>query len=1182
MGLVVVVRSQDRIAVVSAAVLVRLTVKGEKALRKICSIALLLCLAAPFAAQAQNPIANPGFDTGAAISVPSPGANPWYVNQADTNRNMVTWAVVSSGYHSATHCARATAGPNAVGGGDVNHVVALRQTGIVLSPSTTYKLGFWYRNSGPGWVGSYGLGKCDLQVFIVEYTSGGAASWPNTYLFTTSTPEWTYIEREFTTQATTATVMLKFQLALANPYVDKMWLDDVSFAHVPPPPPPPDGPRITDNFNRTAGFADPLGTTDAPNAYPWLRGVYNGVVEPRASIDGSKLQLGTGANCWTGVYLDGLMAADFDMKITMTSGWVWGGGWSGVQYRSSSPAFAEAETGGDPKAYLLRLTGGTSLDPKIRIELSSAQTGMIGQYVSNLNFNAPHVIRLRVIGSSHKVWIDNVLDTDPPVINTSSTSNTGAGYFGIHRRDNPTACDDLSIQLHDAYGTVAGTVRDASTSAPIEGAEVTILGKTAVTAPDGTYSLSGVITGSWPIDVIADGYAPFSNTVTVAADSTTMEDINLAQTTSMVVFDTFTREDSDDLGTTEDDRHCPWIKADPSSATGIAFHTMSIVEGGTSGVALGGGIYPADFDLTCEYSCGSYYYTGYAGFSYRASVKGVEDTSGYSVQIDPDMNTVTLRGHNAQLAVATLPYSDDFYLIPGPTVNIKVIGNRHRVWVNGIKYIDYSDTDLAARSTGGFINVIHNRMWAVMDNFYLTSWGTALAGNITGQVTAGGSPASGAEITVPGFGSAIADSNGIYTITDIAPGSQTAIASKPGYDIDMKTVAVPSGATVTQDFVLVPLAAGVISDTFTREDNTALGTTEDASHTGWIKSAGADDVISITDHRLTAVAGGPGYPSIALQGVVLKDFEASFDMTLFSMVPGHWGGLRYRSPDQSPYTNDNGAFVWHAEPGVVYLWSPATGHVAGVGVTIDWLTPHRVKLRVEGENHKCWIDGVLVYSVNTSSNTSPGYLAFSRCNTGIAWDNIQLKSLDTPTGTPADSVAAVKALGDNQQVLLKEGIITGKVDSLGFFYVEDANRASGIKVMGTTTQNVGSKVSVAGVTGSEDGEMFIVSASGGVSLLPGGSALTPVVVNGRVLDSEGLSAIGLLVKVAGKVTAVDAGNHIITIDDGSGVTYQAWYGTGFTVPSVNDIVICRGCAGRNSSGPVIWMLSPTDLRKVGP
>ncbi|MEI6914274.1 MAG: hypothetical protein WCL39_03995, partial [Armatimonadota bacterium] len=278
--------------------------------------------------------------------------------------------------------------------------------------------------------------------------------------------------------------------------------------------PLPIGPVITDNFNRTAGTTASLGSTDAPNVYPWTRGGYaTHPVDPYTWIDGSKMVSATGPNDLYGVFIDSLVMRDFDATITMSvpgapsgGGW-WNAGWTGIQYRGMKPMFTsnEADNNGvaDPAAYLIEFTSGSQAGIYTGHFLTGA--GEIQSFDSGVNFGTPHVVRLKVVGSRHRVWIDNILDTDTPKLDVVNTSNLGAGYFEVCRRDFPMTYDDLQIKLHDEYGTVSGTVRNASTNAVIPGAEVTVLGKTATTGVGGTYSLTGLVTGSWPMSVVADG-----------------------------------------------------------------------------------------------------------------------------------------------------------------------------------------------------------------------------------------------------------------------------------------------------------------------------------------------------------------------------------------------------------------------------------------------------------------------------------------------------------------------------------------------------------------------------------------------------------------------------------------------------------------------------------------------------
>jgi len=948
-------------------------------------------------------------------------------------------------------------------------------------------------------------------------------------------------------------------------------------------PPLPVGPVITDNFNRVVASTDPLGTTAAPNSYPWTRGIYNGVIDPRVSIDGTKMILGTGPNCWSGVFIDSLLMRDFDATFTISSAYVGDADWTAIQYRGMKPMYAEYVTGndtaGDPAAYLLKIysrsyTGTT----KYRLQIESSATGALAGVDTNIDFASPHTVRLKVVGNQHQVWVDTLTGT--PLLAVANGNNLGVGYFEVCRRDSPTTVDNLSIQLHDAYGTVTGTVRDSSTNAVIAGAEVTVLGKTATTDSNGVYTISGLVSGSWQMNVFADGYAVSTKTTTVVANGSTTEDVSLTPLPAIDIYDTFTRDDSTELGQTEDAGHYPWVNADPNSGTGIAYEAMSIPEGGNAGVGLGGGMFAADFSLSCTFCCGAFS-TGYAGIAYRCLAAGTEDASAYSLRIDTTTyeNVLTLVGHGVNLATVTLPVSYDFFNYPGQNLQIRAQGNRHRVWVNGTLFIDYTDTSQAARATGGYINVIHNPSWAVMDDFELTAWGNTLSGGLTGQVTCGGVPVADAEVAIDGGTYVTTDASGVYTISGYIPGGHVAIASKPGYTSSRAAVTVPSGSSVTQNFELAALAAGIYYDTFTRADDAVAGVTEDASHTPWVEF-GADQ-LSVTSHRLEVAVGGPTYANASL-GIQARNFEISFDTTLLTTTNA-FVGLMYRNPSYGDDSHSAGGYLVEFNPSRIYLWSELTGHIQGPDNTFALGVPHTIKIRVEDDRHRCWIDDTLMWDITNSANTNPGYFCLMRAFGAATWDNFRLEVLDPPAFVPAANVSAVKALGAGQQVSLQEAVITGKMSGYGF-YVEDADRSSGIKVMGTPTQGVGDKVKVNGTTSLVDGELVItIGSAADVTLVSTGSAVDPLVVNGRGLGTgAGLSAIGLLVKVAGKVTAVDSVGRLITIDDGSGVSYRAWCHDTITLPAVDDIVICRGCAGRLGGLPVVWMFNGTDLRKVGP
>ena len=92
-----------------------------------------------------------------------------------------------------------------------------------------------------------------------------------------------------------------------------------------------------------------------------------------------------------------------------------------------------------------------------------------------------------------------------------------------------------SLSPEPRGATVTGTVLDAATGGPIAGASVAVGTRAAVTADDGTYTVSNVPTGSQELHVVAAGYEEFPTNgspyqVTVGQGTTTLDDFLLVPT----------------------------------------------------------------------------------------------------------------------------------------------------------------------------------------------------------------------------------------------------------------------------------------------------------------------------------------------------------------------------------------------------------------------------------------------------------------------------------------------------------------------------------------------------------------------------------------------------------------------------------------------------------------------------
>lgn len=167
-------------------------------------------------------------------------------------------------------------------------------------------------------------------------------------------------------------------------------------------------------------------------------------------------------------------------------------------------------------------------------------------------------------------------------------------------------------------------------------------------------------------------------------------------------------------------------------------------------------------------------------------------------------------------------------------------------------------------------------------------------------------------------------------------------------------------------------------------------------------------------------------------------------------------------------------------------------------------------------------------------------------------------------------IGAVKPLSDGAQVKLHSKVVTGVFVSDGCVYVEDADRASGIRVV--TSQGglaVGDRVRVTGsmatraVSGYPAERQISATA---VTKLSSGAPLKPLgmgceSIGGKAApnlpgakDAAGANNMGLLAKIVGRITKV-LGSYLF-VDDGSNVENVSGSG-----PEVGVMVRCPSTPG---------------------
>ncbi len=197
--------------------------------------------------------------------------------------------------------------------------------------------------------------------------------------------------------------------------------------------------------------------------------------------------------------------------------------------------------------------------------------------------------------------------------------------------------------------------------------------------------------------------------------------------------------------------------------------------------------------------------------------------------------------------------------------------------------------------------------------------------------------------------------------------------------------------------------------------------------------------------------------------------------------------------------------------------------------------------------------------------------------------------------TPVAKISDLWPMANNSGAYSLSGkTVTGVVGNA--FWMEEEDRSSAIKVAWTGTMPAqDTKVSVAGTLDASSGQRVLVASSvtlgdattpikplGVVEKSAGGAGVnadTPSITNGK-----GLYNVGMLVRIAGSVTASDSSdpnNKFFYLDDGSGLTDGANAGIkvlcGSATPPASGNKTVTGLVGVVGGKPVLTIRGATDI-----
>lgn len=191
-----------------------------------------------------------------------------------------------------------------------------------------------------------------------------------------------------------------------------------------------------------------------------------------------------------------------------------------------------------------------------------------------------------------------------------------------------------------------------------------------------------------------------------------------------------------------------------------------------------------------------------------------------------------------------------------------------------------------------------------------------------------------------------------------------------------------------------------------------------------------------------------------------------------------------------------------------------------------------------------FVENNYLTSITTTPNFNPvhiylygGESAEASNGTSAYFDNIKA---GIPVAATAMTLAQMKATANSGDVVtVSDGIVTASFNDT--FWIESADRSTGIKVVSTAKPKVGQKMLLVGQYMKANREAYIIAHN----IAPTEMATPPAVlgITGKIaaeMDKPGAAAQGLFVKVYGKVTYVETDSFGFAtgyyLDDGSGLT----------------------------------------------
>lgn len=478
-------------------------------------------------------------------------------------------------------------------------------------------------------------------------------------------------------------------------------------------------------------------------------------------------------------------------------------------------------------------------------------------------------------------------------------------------------------------GNVTGGVTDTAGNA-IQGANISAAGLSAIADATGTYTLSNLPAGQIMLMVSAAGYEPASETVTVAAGSTTTAPTvvltsNSGNVTGKVTDSSGTAISGASVGfgggtTTTDGNGNYMFEAVPAgtiqlvaSSAGFQSQTQNVsvnpgattianfslakanllpgpVSGNVTNISTGGVIAGATVKWntvsTTSNSAGAYTINNVTGGSQglTASASGyLPVTSSVTVSGGATLNFQLSTAGKITVNVVTsagAPANGATVNITGGVIATNITGTTNTSGLFASNWIPIGNYSVAVTNAGSkTVTAVTGQTSTVTFNQQSVPPGT-VAGTVTDSAN---NPLNGASV-VSGSSITTTAADGTYTLTSVPAGAATVTASLTGYQSASQTVNVSSNATITANFALAaappPPPTGTVSGTVTNISNgvaLAGATVQWNTTTATANGSGVYTLNNVTSGTQTITASATGYlprsASVNVSGSTTLNFQ---------------------------------------------------------------------------------------------------------------------------------------------------------------------------------------------------------------------------------------------------------------------------------------------------------------------